>query len=139
MPFYDEIKINNCKLIYKRLNDFNPSYIEQLFRTRNFDIHVRQTRHCKTNIICHHCRNETEGGSSFTVSSIKLWTAFRTQLRSLRFLIVLKEQYVLTFQHNMNTLITLKPYFTFVLYLLLHLIYICIIIFLTTPTIHHIF
>ena len=38
-------------------------------------IHARQTRHGNTNLVCPPYKRETEGGGSFTVSSIELWNS----------------------------------------------------------------
>ena len=110
IPFFDEIKINKCKLIYKRLNDFTPSYIEQLL-TRNSDIHVRQTRHGKTNLVCPWYKRETEGGRSFTVSSVKLWNSLPNSIKKSesfnRFNKAIRSYFLTKYEHidNFETLI----------------------------------
>ena len=62
------------KYIYKRLNDFTPTYIQQLL-TRNSAINARTTRYGNTNLVCPPYKRETEGVGSFIVSSIKLWNS----------------------------------------------------------------
>jgi hypothetical protein len=51
IPFYDEVKINKCILVFKKLNGDVPSYIDKLFIT-NQSIHSRQTRHGGYNLVC---------------------------------------------------------------------------------------
>ena len=80
IPFFQEAKINKCSIIYKRLNGDCPGYIEDLLK-RNCDVHSRQSRHGATNLVCPHFRRETEGGRTFTISSIRLWNSLNTQLK----------------------------------------------------------
>ena len=72
IPFYDEVKINKCTLVYKSLHDQAPQYIRNLFKTNN-EINGRQTRHGEYNLVCLKYNYATEGGKSVTVSSIKIW------------------------------------------------------------------
>jgi hypothetical protein len=72
IPFYDEVKINKCTLVYKSLHDQAPQYIKNLFKTNN-EINFRQTRHGEYNWVCPKYNYATEGGKSVTVSSIKIW------------------------------------------------------------------
>ena len=80
IPFFQEAKINKCSIIYKRLNGDCPGYIEDLLK-RNCDVHSRQSRHGATNLVCPHFKRETEGGRTFTISSIRLWNSLNTQLK----------------------------------------------------------
>ena len=74
MPFYDEVKMNICILILKKLNADVPSYIDELFIT-NKSIHSRQTRHGGYNLVCPRYNRSSEVGKSFTISSIKSWNS----------------------------------------------------------------
>ena len=72
IPFYDEVKINKCTLVYKSLHDQAPQFIKNLFKTNN-EINGRQNRHGEYNLVCPKYNYATEGGKSMTVRSIKIW------------------------------------------------------------------
>ena len=66
IPFYDEVKINKCILVFKKLNGDVPSYIDKLFIT-NQSIHSRQTRHGGYNLVRPRYTRSSEVGRSFTI------------------------------------------------------------------------
>ena len=80
IPFYDEVKINKCILVFKKLNGDVPSYIDKLFIT-NQSIHSRQTRHGGYNLVCPGYTRSSEVGRSFTISSIKLWNSLPPEIK----------------------------------------------------------
>ena len=80
MPLLDEIKINKCALIYKRLSRNAPSYINDLFVT-NYTLRNRPTRHGSINLVCPKFQRTCDGGRTFTVSGIKLWNNLPADIR----------------------------------------------------------
>ena len=77
LPFYDELEILKCSIIY-RINENAPDYISDMF-SRNIDIHSRETGHGHANIVCPRYNHE-KGGRSFTVSSGKIWNSLSAEL-----------------------------------------------------------
>ena len=80
IPFYDEVKMNKCILIFKKLNGDVPSYIDKLFITNKF-IHSRQTKHGGYNLVCPRYSRSSEVGKSFTISSIKSWNRLPPEIK----------------------------------------------------------
>ena len=83
IPFYDEVKISKCVLVYKALHGEFPTYIESTLTT-NHSLHGRETRHGQHNLICPKFRNITEAGRTFQVSSVKLWNSLPNELKKKR-------------------------------------------------------
>ena len=80
IPFYDEVEIMKCSIIYNRVNGNTSDYISNMF-SRNIDIHSRVIRHGHINIVCPRHKCENEGGKSSTVSGIKTWNNLSIELR----------------------------------------------------------
>ena len=80
IPFYDEVKISKCVLVYKALHGESPTYITSSLTT-NHSLHGRETRHGQYNLICPKFRNISEAGRSFQVSSVKLWNSLPNVLK----------------------------------------------------------
>ena len=51
IPFHDEVKINKCVSVYKKLRGESPSYIDNL-QIINYSDHGRQTRYGQYNLVC---------------------------------------------------------------------------------------
>ena len=65
VPFYEEAKIVNCCLVYKRIKNRVPAYIEDSLKF-NSDRHDTRTTSCSiNNFICPRYNRETEGGKAF--------------------------------------------------------------------------
>ena len=72
LPFYYEVKVNMCVLIYKCLNGQCPAYMRDIVRVKS-DIHTRNNRYSSLNLVCPRYKGETEGGRSFGVRSTRIW------------------------------------------------------------------
>ena len=59
-PFYRESHINQCALIYKRLEGNTPNYLNEL-SILNSSMHTRNTRYCNLNLFCPRYSYATEG------------------------------------------------------------------------------
>ena len=66
--FFHEGKINQCALVYKRLNRVRSDYMLE-FLMQKIDIRSteRQSRYGYLNLICQKYKRESEGGRSFQV------------------------------------------------------------------------
>ena len=66
--FFHEGKINQCALVYKRLNRVRSDYMLELLK-QNIDIRSteRQSRYGSLNLICQKYKRESEGSRSFQV------------------------------------------------------------------------
>ena len=80
VPFYAESYVNRCALIYKRLNDNTPEYINDLL-IRNSDTHNRSTRFCNINLMCPRFKRSTEGGRAFAVRATKEWNKLSVDIK----------------------------------------------------------
>ena len=69
LSFYHEAKINQCALVYKRLNGVGPDYMLELLK-RSIDIHSteRQSRYGSMNLIRPKYKRESEGVRTFQFS-----------------------------------------------------------------------
>ena len=76
LPFFNEAMINQCALVYKRLNRVCPDYMLQ-FLKRNIDVRFteRQSRYGSLNLICPKYKRESEGASTFQVSATRFWNS----------------------------------------------------------------
>ena len=81
IPFYDEVKINKCTLVFKRFLGDCPPYLTNILKT-NRDIHSRVSRHGSYNLVCPRFSRETEGGRSFAVSASRLWNSIPNSLKT---------------------------------------------------------
>ena len=80
IPFYEQCKIDKCSILYKRVNGYLPGYLNDHILI-NSNVHSRSTRYANVNAICPKYKRETEGGKTFTVSSIKLWNKLPIDIR----------------------------------------------------------
>ena len=80
LPFYIDSHINRCALVFKRTKGLLPSYLNDILKL-NSDIHSRNTRFSKLNLMCPFHKKITEGGRSFIVRSIKDWNALDKSLK----------------------------------------------------------
>ena len=71
LPLHDEIMIQRCCVIYKRVFGQSTQYMEQML-VRNVDYCSRSNRHSKLNLVYPRCRRENEGGKSFGVTGARL-------------------------------------------------------------------
>ena len=76
IPFTDESFIRRSMIVYKRINASHncPSYIDAMLM-RNSDIHSRENRYSKINLLCPRFNRITEGGRTFAVRTIKDWNS----------------------------------------------------------------
>ena len=72
IPFYEESKINRLSLLLKRIYGNVPSYLTDILKL-NSSNHDKSLRHSNLNISCPKYKRQTEGGRTFTTSSIKDW------------------------------------------------------------------
>ena len=66
LPFFHEAKINQCALVYRRLNGVFPDYVLELLK-RNIDIRSteRKSRYGSLNLLCPKYERESEGARTF--------------------------------------------------------------------------
>ena len=76
LPFFHEAKINQCALVYERLNGVCPDYMLELFK-RNIDIRSteRQSTYGSLNLICPKYKRKSEGARTFQVSASRFWNS----------------------------------------------------------------
>ena len=82
IPFYEQHKIDKCIIMYKRINGYLPSYLNEHLILNN-KRHYRNTRFSSINAVCPKYRRETEGGRSFAVSATRLWNSTPIEIRKL--------------------------------------------------------
>ena len=73
--------MNRLLMVYKHLSGDCPSYMSQMLM-RNADINERPSRHGLLNLVCPRFKRESEGGRSFTMSTICLWNMIPSNIRS---------------------------------------------------------
>ena len=83
ISFTDELFIRRNSIVYKRVKDSHncPIYINSML-VRNSDIHNRETRFSKINMICPRYNRTTEGGKTFAVRAIKDWNTINVKIRN---------------------------------------------------------
>ena len=69
--FFEDNKISRCSLVFKLIQGTLPNYLNEHF-TANNQVHTRNTRYAKFNLVCRKYIRETEGGKSFLVRACKL-------------------------------------------------------------------
>ena len=79
-PFYEENKIISCSLVFKLIQGTLPNYLNEHFTVNN-QVHTRNTRYAKFNLVCPKYIRETEGGKSFLVRACKLLNNLSLELR----------------------------------------------------------
>ena len=80
LPFYDEVKVNKCSLVLKRLQGSCPGYMYDLLKC-NADLHARSGRYSALNLVCPRYNRESDGGRTFSVSAIRFWNSLPTNLK----------------------------------------------------------
>ena len=80
IPFYEQSRIHKCSIIYKRINETLPIYLNDHIIINN-NRHARKTRYANINIVCPKYRRETEGGRTFSVYAEKLWNSVPLDIR----------------------------------------------------------
>jgi len=68
----DEIKVNQCSLLMKRLQGQVPEFLETKL-TRISDVSTRAICHSRKTFYCRQYNRETEGGRTFITKAVKLW------------------------------------------------------------------
>ena len=92
LPFFHEAKINQCALVYKRLNGVCPDYMLELFK-RNIDIRSteRKSRYGSLNLICPKYKRKSEGARTFQVSATRFWNSPPNEIKCSSSLEILKK------------------------------------------------
>ena len=80
LPFFQEIKVNQCSLLMKRLQGQVPEYLETK-RTRISDVSTRATRHSRKTFYYLWYNRKTEGGRTFIAKAVKLWNSLPDKLK----------------------------------------------------------
>ena len=90
--FFHEAKINQCRLVYERLNGVCPDYMLELLK-RNFDIRSteRQSRYGSLSLICPKYKRESEGVGTFQVSATRFWNSLPNEIKCRSSLEILKK------------------------------------------------
>ena len=81
LPFFDEIKLNKCTMIFKSLKGDVPIYIRDLLKT-NSSVHNRSTRHGNLNLVCPKYLRNNDGGKAFSVDAVKLWNSLPHNIKN---------------------------------------------------------
>jgi hypothetical protein len=74
LPFYEESKVNKAVFAFKSINGETTPYLRETLKL-NREQHCRNTRYAEVNFICPKYKRETEGGRTFSVTTIKLWNS----------------------------------------------------------------
>ena len=69
IPYYDEVKIFEATIAYKRINSESPGYLTNMLKL-NSSVNNRVTRYSNLNFLCPKYKRKTEGGRTFTVTTI---------------------------------------------------------------------
>ena len=80
LPLKDEIKIQKCSVIFRRIVGESPGYVEKLL-TRNVDLGNRFNRHSHINLVCPKYHREGEGGRTFRVTGTRLWNSIPVEVK----------------------------------------------------------
>lgn len=80
VPFYEENKISCCSLVFKLIECTLRNYLIRNFTVNN-QVHSRNTRYAKFNLVCPKYICETKGGKSFVVRACRLWNKLSLELR----------------------------------------------------------
>ena len=81
VPFYEDNKISSSSLVFKLIQGTLPNYLNENFLTVNNQVHTRNTRYAKFNLVFPKYIRETEGEKSFLVRACKLWNNLSLELR----------------------------------------------------------
>ena len=80
LPLKDEIKIQKCSVIFRRIVGESPGYVEKLL-TRNVDLGNRFNRHSHINLVCPKYQRESEGGRTFMVTGTRLSNSIPVEVK----------------------------------------------------------
>ena len=94
IPYYDEVKIFKATIAYKHINSESPGYLTNMLNL-NSSVNNR-ARYGNLNSLCPKYKRETEGGRTFTVTTIKQWNQLPRVGR--------EKGTVASFKHNMKLL-----------------------------------
>ena len=95
IPYYDEVKIFKAAIAYKRINSESPGYLTNMLKLNSI-VNNRVTRYSNLNSLCPKYKRETEGGRTFTVTTIIQWNQLPRVGR--------EKETVASFKHNMKLL-----------------------------------
>ena len=92
LPFFHEAKINQCALVYERLNGVCPDYVRVLLK-QSIDIRSteRQSRYGSLNLICPNYKRVSEGARTFQVSATRFWNSPPNEIKCSSSLGILKK------------------------------------------------
>ena len=93
VPYYDEVKIFKATITYKRINSESPGYLTNMLKL-NSSVNNRVARYSNLNSLCPEYKRKTEGGRTFTVTTIKQWNQLPRVIR--------EKRTVASFKHNMK-------------------------------------
>ena len=82
-------------IAYKRINSESPGYLTNILKL-NSSVNNRVTRYSNLNFLCPKYKRETEGGRTFTFTTIKQWNQLPRVVR--------EKGTVASFKHNMKLL-----------------------------------
>ena len=82
IPFFEQVKLTKCCIIYKRLQGHVPTYLKSLLKLTS-DTHSRQTRYANFNIARPVIKRKTEGGRTFTVTACQAWNSLPLLMRKI--------------------------------------------------------
>ena len=80
IPFFENAKLGQCCIIFKRLQGRVPSYLTNVLVLTG-ETHSRQTRYARFNIACPRVKRNTEGGRTLTVTACREWNKLPLQMR----------------------------------------------------------
>ena len=102
-PFYEESKVNKAVFAFKSINGETAPYLRETLKL-NREQHCRNTRYAEVNFICPKYKRETEGGRTFSVTTIKLWNSLPLNLRRHLNVRIFKNKYVETLHAHQQSL-----------------------------------
>ena len=91
IPFFIEAYISRCSIAFKRIESTTPDYINSILRT-NSEIHNRATRFANLNFDCPVFKQNTEGGRTFSVRTIRNWNELSMDVKEVKNVKSLKEK-----------------------------------------------
>ena len=80
VQFYEENKISSCSLVFKLIQGTLIIYFNEHFTVNN-QVHTRNTRYAKFNLVCPKYMRERGGGKSVLVRACKLSNNLSLELR----------------------------------------------------------
>lgn len=80
LPFYNETAISKCSILFKRIQHMVPQYLLESLKL-NSSLHGRTTRIAGLNFVTPRYIRKTEGGRTFTVTSIEKWNSLPVNIK----------------------------------------------------------